>query len=338
MRHTISTVPSLLRPGNSDRHVLSQLQSQWPYNAEPSPALSALGCFAIVYRNIFRHLPRTQRLETDVFGLGKLFEGVERRLWEYLWLDMNPNGAEAVKAFRIETQKLVDELIDVFLLDDGFTFKRLTEGHRVLGNLWNHDCLNLYQTGACYKYTIGGDTWSDWEKVPSHTASRIPGIIKCNGCGNLVDQINAPFVIRYHPRAFTPERVKDSCAMPAVIPVLLKTAPNQEPIPNVFEAVGQFELCDWDTRAGAPEDDRPLATIKGRYQLMAVVRLRKTADELDMVRVYSWSKKCVVPDHKTFFYPAQWGISEPGREYMLYYSKVEDWSISPWAEEVRISW
>lgn len=292
-----------------------------------------------MYRNIFRHLPRTQGLETDAFSLGKLFEGVERRLWEYLWLDMNPKDVGSKKAFASKTQQLIDELIGLFGLDgDGFTFKKLTEGHRVLNNLWHHNCLYLYQPDSCYKYSIDGNTWSDWEKVPANPASRISGIVEWDGHGNLVNQISSTFLIRYYPRAFTPERVKDSCAMPAVIPVLLKAGPRTEPIANVFEAVGHFELCDWDTSRGAPQDENSLGRISARYQLMAVVRLRGVADECDMVRAYSWSKKCVVPDHKTFFYPGQWVISEPGREYMLYYSKVDDWSISPWAEEVMISW
>ncbi|KAM7194543.1 hypothetical protein V8F20_007899 [Naviculisporaceae sp. PSN 640] len=335
-----------MTPGSSDRFNLARLQLQWPYPYPLGGRLSAIGTFVIIYRNILRHLhnPNVGSLEENVYSLRSLFTDKELRMWNYLWAQMDTPDSQSKRALREETTELVDDIAWLLGIHgrDEFTFERLASDDGLLRALWTIEPLRFYQKSYMYQYPITADCWSGWELLPvDQDLLDRPARIEWDGTGRIDDKFRELFDVKHERDGSTPSKVKYCCAMPAVIEVHLTAAPaGVRPGKRILEALGDFYLWDWDTSAAvgdgefAASDSTP--KVEGMYQLMGVVRLRKDEDpeDRDHVRIYTWGKKCVVPETKTCFYPSEWTLAEPGRQFRLYYVKITDKSIgSGWGEE-----
>ncbi|KAM7201720.1 hypothetical protein V8F33_003269 [Rhypophila sp. PSN 637] len=351
-------LPSLTRSNIPNELLCEFLQKQWPSLRGEfdiiGPFLSTLGCLVTVYRNIIRSLilhvepPRSVK---EVYQLGASFKGVQHDLWKYLWLDMEtPTTSETMRTeFRTKTCKLIKKLID----DPRTRMLSTMKTEHILHSRKSSIRVLAWQFCGRLRLLMGSafSTLHSF-KNPTARGKRLPSLAEAarlesttpktvnlkpeHSKVTLQDVINKRFQCQYREGhgVFTPHPTRPYlraiCAFPAVIRVHYKS----------IDAVPKHEYStDWFV-------DGPGRTLRGfsvlqekwnikavsaqrreqNYRLMAVVRMRNTTEELDLVRVYSDVGECLSPPaagnagQNLIYHCGNWSLSEPNREFMLYYT------------------
>ncbi|KAM7211029.1 hypothetical protein V8F06_013577 [Rhypophila decipiens] len=364
---------SLMGPNIATPILSHLLQKQWPpfgrELANLGPDMSTLGCFVTVYRNILRsvglqvEVPRTFQ---EVFQLGPSFKGTKRRMWEYLWLDMNfPSNGSRRKEFMRNTNELIAKLKISMAQDSGsesdtnsFTFKEIVGKSVGLAKLWQTvDGLRLFRS-VFYRHqthnpwnevavdTLGYSSAIEYDLTQLAATARL-GTVFRNTSQSLTDLnsergqntletiINKKFQLQSGEGPFASQtsyqpNVRATCAFPAAIRVHYRS---KDAIPNdVYttdwltdgpgRALRSFSILQerWNVSAAN------LQRRKQEYRLMAVVRMRNIPEELDLVRIYSGVGECILPltagsaGTNLVYSSGSWSLSEPNREFMLYYT------------------
>ncbi|KAM7186713.1 hypothetical protein V8F20_011285 [Naviculisporaceae sp. PSN 640] len=351
------TLPTLNGPNASNGLLCQLLQKQWPpYNHGLGPDFSTLGCFTTVYRNILRSLfnhDSPSRSVPQISELGTNFKGAKRKLWDYLWLDMNfPSDGPVHTAFHKRTTELIGKLKASMEQENEdndepagakFTFSALLSSTVSLNKLWETvDGLRLFRAGF-FRDSAGGP----WRQAPVDNFG-FSSLIKYNSTqlsacfgdpeSSLEMTINKLFQFQvgqgdFGPRGFDQPNIRLTCAFPAVIRVHYTS---REFIPNDSddEDNGIINTYDW-LRDGPGRPLRGFTLLQERwntkvadlprrqqpYRLMAVVRMRNSPEEHDLVRIYSDVGECIHPMTSDLAYHSgKWSLSEPNREFMLYYT------------------
>lgn len=353
-------LPTLIVPNSSHGLLCQLLQKQWPpFNRRLGPDFSTLGCLVIVYRNVIRSLfnhNEPSRSFKEINELGNAFKGQKRKLWDYLWLDMTfPPEDPVHSAFHKKTTEFIHKLKASMdqEQEDGdataaakFTFKEIIRSPLSLNKLWDTAGLRLFGVGFFRECSNG-----QWRRAPIHDFG-FPSLIEYTSTklaatvdpeSSLEAVINKLFHPQtgqgvFAPRGFNQHNIRLTCTFPAVIRIhyTSEEAMPEPPPPTAgdeAESNARNPAYDW-LRDGPGKALRGFSILQERwnakvadlprrqqaYRLMAVVRMRRSPEESDLVRVYSDVGECILPMTTDLVYcSGNWSLAEANREFMLYY-------------------